>query len=42
MAAALEEQVALGEKQAEADLQVVASEGSNEEVSQTFNIFPFW
>ena len=39
MVAALEEQVALGEKQAEADLQVVASEESNEEVSQNFNTF---
>lgn len=42
MAAALEEQVDVGEKQAQADLQVVASQESKEEVSQTLILFPFW
>lgn len=39
MTAASEEQVAMGEKQAEADLQVVANEESNEEVSQTLILY---
>lgn len=41
MTATLEEQVAMGEKKAEADLQVVASEESNEEVSQTLILLPY-
>lgn len=40
MTAALEEQVAIGENQAEADLQVVASEEINEEVSKTLILLP--
>lgn len=40
--AASEEQVAIGEKQAEADLQVVANEESNEEVSQTLILLSYF
>lgn len=42
MTAASEEQVAMGEKQAEADLQVVANEESNEEVSQTLILLSYF
>lgn len=42
MTAASEEQVAIGEKQAEADLQVVAREESNEEVSQTLILLSYF
>ena len=42
MTAALKDEVAVGEKQAEADHQVVANEESKEEVSQTLILFSYF